>query len=85
MKPTPLFGLALVGALAVGCATTKTAKKDQTEYVYVNVVGSNLPIKVPKDRMQTARSSTDVAVVDPEALRGIQSRSPIKNPPTNGQ
>lgn len=66
--------LVLAGVFLAGCATTKSAKKDDTEYEYVHVVGSNLPVKVPKQRRDQASANAGTTEIDPEALRAMQSR-----------
>jgi len=79
--------LAVLAAIVLaGCAgTPKTADaKDATEYEYVYVVGSNLPVKVPKKRPGEIANATSSTVTSGEALRDISSRTTIKNPKVNG-
>ncbi|HVZ63261.1 MAG TPA: hypothetical protein VG936_01645 [Lacunisphaera sp.] len=70
--PTSLFALALL----VGCAApTKTADKSkdphESEYVYYTPVGSNIPVRIRKDLLQSSAAETSS---DQEALRTLQRK-----------
>jgi hypothetical protein len=59
----------------------KDANGNKIEYVYYTPTGSNLPIKVRKDQLQTSDSETDAAQ---KALTDLQRESAADKSPSTG-
>lgn len=77
--------------LFTACASTPTAQiagprvvLDESQYEYVTVTGSNIPVLVPKDRsISNLPGSTagDVTYMSPEAFRNLVTRGTASGSP----
>jgi hypothetical protein len=76
--------LAGTALLFAACASTPTAQVagprvvlDKSDYEYVTVTGSNIPVLVAKDKSVTSlpgSSASDVTYLSPEAFRNLVTR-----------
>src|SRR6478736_302751 len=76
LKKIALPLLAICTFSFFGCATPKQAELDANgkpiEYVWITPTGSNIPVKVRKDQVQTNSTGSSH---DQEALRRIEQQS----------
>jgi hypothetical protein len=84
IRTLPAFAL-LMGILTSCTTATKYPETDangkKIEYVYITPAGTNIPIKVRKDRVQM--SDGDAAAQD-KAYTDFQRNAPISPPPNAG-
>lgn len=76
--------LAGTALLFTACSSTPTAQVagprvvlDNTQYEYITVTGSNIPVLVPKDKSISnlpGSSAGDVTYMSPEAFRNLVTR-----------